>query len=220
MSFAVTTNIVTMLFCFAVLVQSVRMMRSLKTVKDGALTNVVEALDKSTAQARAVLSDMKETLRGDCAANARLVEQARVLRDELEMMIGIADASAERIVTAVQQNNQANKANEAARSARARAPAKPVGKAGTAKAATAPRSARAKTADADKPTDKPATRAKAAPSEKPGKPVKAPAAPRIREAEDRATPRKDGVREKKDALSEEGSALLARAIAEVGRERA
>lgn len=100
MSFATLTNIATALFCAAVLVQSVRMMRSLKAVKDGALTQVVEALDKSTAQARAVLSEMKATLGSECIANARLVEEARALREELGVMIGIADASAERIVHA------------------------------------------------------------------------------------------------------------------------
>jgi hypothetical protein len=101
MSFALLANVLTMIFCMAVLVQSVRMMRSLRTVKDGALTEVVTALEKATAGARSVLSEMKMTLSTDCAQHARLVDQARGLRDELSDMIGIADASCERVVNAV-----------------------------------------------------------------------------------------------------------------------
>lgn len=69
MNFATFANIVTTLFCIAVLVQSVRMMRSLKAVKEGALTDVVAALDKATGQARSVLSDLKLTLAA-CAHQA------------------------------------------------------------------------------------------------------------------------------------------------------
>lgn len=101
MSFALLANVLTMIFCMAVLVQSVRMMRSLRTVKDGALTETVAALEKATTGARAVLSEMKATLVTDCAQNARLVEQARGLRDELSDMIGIADAACERVVNVV-----------------------------------------------------------------------------------------------------------------------
>ena len=101
MNFALLANVLTMIFCMAVLVQSVRMMRSLRTVKDGALTEVVTALEKATAGARSVLSEMKSTLGTDCAQHARLVDQARDLRDELSDMIGIADAACERVVNAV-----------------------------------------------------------------------------------------------------------------------
>lgn len=105
MSLALLANALTMIFCMAVLVQSVRMMRSLRTVKDGALTETVNALEKATAGARAVLADMKTTLGTDCAKNARLVDQARDLRDELSDMIGIADGACERIVNAVSLAN-------------------------------------------------------------------------------------------------------------------
>jgi len=101
MSLAILANVLTMILCMAVLVQSVRMMRSLRTVKDGALTEVVGALEKATGQARAVLSDMKSTLGTECAQHARLVGQARDLRDELSDMIGIADSACERIVNSV-----------------------------------------------------------------------------------------------------------------------
>lgn len=105
MSFAVVTNIVTMIFCFAVLVQSVRMMRSLKSVKEGALTEVVGALDRSTAQARAVLSDMKATL-GECAGGQRVVLEGKEMAEELSVMIGIANATAERLVEAAGSANR------------------------------------------------------------------------------------------------------------------
>lgn len=105
MSFAVVTNIVTMIFCLAVLVQSVRMMRSLKSVKEGALTEVVGALDRSTAQARAVLSDMKATL-GECAGGQRVVLEGKEMAEELSVMIGIANATAERLVEAASSANR------------------------------------------------------------------------------------------------------------------
>lgn len=101
MSLALLANLLTIILCMAVLVQSVRMMRSLRTVKDGALTEVVTALEKATVGARSVLSEMKATLSTDCAQHARLVDQARGLRDELSDMIGIADGACERIVAAV-----------------------------------------------------------------------------------------------------------------------
>lgn len=106
MNFALLTNVLCMILSVAVLVQSVRMMRSLRTVKDGALTDVVTALDKATSQARLVLSDMKKTLGTDAAANARLIEQARELRDELNVMIGMGDATAERISEAAAAANR------------------------------------------------------------------------------------------------------------------
>ncbi len=99
MTFAVMTNIVTMLFCLAVLVQSVRMMRSLKTVQDGALSTVIDTLDLATAQARQVLDEFKATL-ATCAASERIVREGQDMAEELSVMIGIADASAERLVKA------------------------------------------------------------------------------------------------------------------------
>ncbi|TGX54187.1 hypothetical protein E5A73_08715 [Sphingomonas gei] len=120
MSFAILANALTMILCMAVLVQSVRMMRSLRTVKDGALTEVVTALEKATAGARSVLSEMKLTLSTDCAQHARLVDQARGLRDELSDMIGIADSSCERVVNAVGLANALRAAQAEAEDAEAK----------------------------------------------------------------------------------------------------
>ena len=99
MSFATFSNIATTVLCLAVLIQSVRMMRSLKAVKEGALTDVVGALDKSTAEARAVLSEMKAAL-VHCAGNGRVLDNSRAIADELRLMIDIANATAERLVEA------------------------------------------------------------------------------------------------------------------------
>ena len=99
MNFATLANIVTMAFCLAVLVQSVRMMRSLKAVKEGALTDVVTALDKSTGQARAVLSELKRALI-ECANMARAIEDGRKMVDELDDMVDIANSSADRLMEA------------------------------------------------------------------------------------------------------------------------
>lgn len=101
MSFSTVTNIMTMLFCTAVLVQSIRLMRCLKDVKGENFAEIVVALDTATSQARNVLADLRETLRVDCAANARVIASGTAMREELTVMAGIADAVAERIVEAV-----------------------------------------------------------------------------------------------------------------------
>ncbi|WP_298675546.1 DUF6468 domain-containing protein [uncultured Sphingomonas sp.] len=105
MTIALVANLLTSILCAAVLVQSVRMARSLNQVKDGDLPLMVAALDKATGEARGVLSEMKRTLGADCAQHARQVERARELRDELELITGIGNAAAERILGAVKLAN-------------------------------------------------------------------------------------------------------------------
>jgi len=112
MTFATLTNIILILLCGAVLVQSVRMMRNFETVKNGGLKDMVEALDKATAQARLVLGDLKETLRTEGAASARSIARGEEMREELTVMVGIANAVAERIVQTVEASPKA-KAPEA-----------------------------------------------------------------------------------------------------------
>ncbi|GGB74448.1 DUF6468 domain-containing protein [Blastomonas aquatica] len=98
MSFTAMTNVITILFCLAVLVQSVRLMRSLKQVRDVSLNDTVGALDTATAQARTVLDGLRQTLSTDGTANLRVLGEAREIRDELDLMIGIANAAAERLL--------------------------------------------------------------------------------------------------------------------------
>lgn len=105
MTFSTFTNVITMLFCAAVLVQSVRLMRLLRAVKGTDFGTMVTALDASTAQAKAVLADLQDTLRIDCAANERVIATGAAMREELTVMSGIADAVAERILVAVEKSN-------------------------------------------------------------------------------------------------------------------
>ena len=125
MTFVTFTNILVTMLCIAVLVQSVRILRSFRNFSDGDLKSTVPALDIATAQARAVLSELKDTLRTDCAATARTLAEAETLREELTLMIGIGNAVAERIVETI--DHQAKPAAEpiAARPRKRRAAAKP-----------------------------------------------------------------------------------------------
>ena len=107
MSFATLSNIATIMFCIAVLVQSVRMMRCLRDMKGDEFGAVVAALDAATAEARSVLADLRETLRTDCAANARVIASGTTMREELTVMTGIADAVAERLLEAVGKSSEA-----------------------------------------------------------------------------------------------------------------
>lgn len=99
MSFATMADIATMILCAAVMVQSVRMMRALHRVRGDAVAEVVKALDQSTGHARVVLAELKNAL-VDCASHGKVLTQARAMVDELTVMIGIADASADRMTEA------------------------------------------------------------------------------------------------------------------------
>jgi len=98
-SFAFLANVVTAILCVAVIVQSVRMMRSLKELRGGAILEVVQSLDRSTAQARQVLSELRVAL-ADCGPAARTLNSGKAIADELSVMIGLADASADRLTSA------------------------------------------------------------------------------------------------------------------------
>ncbi|WP_404367671.1 hypothetical protein AB5I39_13255 [Sphingomonas sp. MMS24-J45] len=136
MSFATLTDIVTMLFCTAVLVQSVRLIRALRAMKGDDFGAMVKALDKATAEAREVLDELRETLRVDCAANARVIATGTAMREELTVMAGIADAVAERIVEAVEKSKTMPNRTTDRPSAENKARAKPRPRA-TSTAATA-----------------------------------------------------------------------------------
>jgi hypothetical protein len=102
MGFASLVNIITAIVCLAMLVQSVRMMRSLEAVKGAgaALPEMLQALDAATAHASEVLGALRETLRTDAAVNVRMLSQAEGIRDELSIMVGIADVTADRLLEA------------------------------------------------------------------------------------------------------------------------
>jgi hypothetical protein len=99
MTFATMADLGTMILCAAVLIQSVRMIRSLKAIRSGAITEVVALLDRSTGEARSVLSDLKVTL-AHCSSTANALSEGQAITDELTVMIGIANASADRMADA------------------------------------------------------------------------------------------------------------------------
>lgn len=102
MTLAIMSQLLLGMLCAGVIVQTVRLMRRLRLVADGRLGEAVSALDVATREARAVLSGLRQALGGDGAAVAREVLAARELSEELRVMIGIADAMAERLAEARQ----------------------------------------------------------------------------------------------------------------------
>lgn len=127
MTFATFTNILLMALCVAVLVQSARMMRAFKAIKNGDLGETVKQLDRATAQARTVLGELKDILSTDGAASVRTIQSGETLRDELSVMVGIGNAVAERIMDAAASTNPAASANDPAKEAEVTAD-KPIAK--------------------------------------------------------------------------------------------
>ncbi|HEX7852880.1 MAG TPA: DUF6468 domain-containing protein [Sphingobium sp.] len=102
MTFVSVTNILLCLLCVGVLVQSARMLRSFRAVRTGDLSETVKQLDRSTDQARQVLSDLRRVLSNEGQASAHALASAESLRDELSLMVGIGNAVAERIAEAAE----------------------------------------------------------------------------------------------------------------------
>lgn len=96
MTIAQLSNILVMILCSAVLVQSVRLMRAFQAMKRGTLVDTVGALDRATGEARHVLAELKRTLEA-CRDHQDALTRGRTLLDELEMIVGIADGTAERL---------------------------------------------------------------------------------------------------------------------------
>lgn len=97
MTYAIMSQLLLGILCCGVMVQTVRLMRRLRLIADGRLGEAVSALDSATREARTVLAGLRQALGGDGAAVAREVMAARALSEELRVMIGIADAMAERL---------------------------------------------------------------------------------------------------------------------------
>jgi hypothetical protein len=140
MTFASFTNLVVAALCVAVLLQSVRMMRSIRAMKSGDLGDTIASLDRATAQARGVLADLKDVLTTDGAANIRTIASGETLRDELSVMVGIGNAVADRIMDAATAAGERRETAERPtpplpkRPRRRRGPAKPDGALPTAPA--------------------------------------------------------------------------------------
>lgn len=100
MSFATAADIATMFFCAAVLVQTLRLMRLLKLMRDSGFGDMVGALERATAEARQVLGRLTELMRGDVAVTTQTLADGQRMIEELTVMTGIANAVADRIVDA------------------------------------------------------------------------------------------------------------------------
>jgi hypothetical protein len=100
MTFASFTNLIVAILCIMVVLQGMRMTRSIQAMKSGDLGDTIKALDNATAQARSVLAELKDVLTTDGAANARTIASGESLRDELAVMVGIGNAVADRIIEA------------------------------------------------------------------------------------------------------------------------
>lgn len=90
-------NSLVAILCVAVIVQSFRVQRSLAALRSSGLPDMVRALDKSTGEARTVLSQLTGALREDTVAGAAVLADGRTVREELTVMVGIANAVAERL---------------------------------------------------------------------------------------------------------------------------
>lgn len=84
MTIAQMSNILVIILCSAVLVQSVRLMRAFRAMKRGALTDTVGALDRATREARQVLGELKDRLE-ECSDHAAALARGRTLLDELDV---------------------------------------------------------------------------------------------------------------------------------------
>ncbi|MBB6122772.1 DUF6468 domain-containing protein [Sphingobium subterraneum] len=115
MSLTLMSNVVTAMLCVGVIVQSIRMMRRLRLVSDGQLGTMVNALDRATSQASTVLAGLRSTLSIDGAAVAQDVAAARELREELTVLIGIANSMADRLVEAGQAPKRTARRSRSAR---------------------------------------------------------------------------------------------------------
>lgn len=98
MSFATTVNLVTIILCAAVLVQCARMMRSLAQFRAADLPGTARALDSATGQARQVLEQIRQLLQTEADPKMRALGEARAMADELAVMIGVANATADRLL--------------------------------------------------------------------------------------------------------------------------
>lgn len=95
-----------MFLCIGVLVQTSRLMRNIKILRSTDFKQMIVALDRSAAEARQVIVDMKETLGGCVAANNLSLETAQDLRDELSLMAQVANSAGDRLLDAITQANE------------------------------------------------------------------------------------------------------------------
>lgn len=98
MSIATTINIVLVILCLAVLVQCHRMMRSLDGFRSADFPSTAAALESATAEAGRVLDQLRQLLSEETPSKLRALGEAERIGEELAVMIGIANASADRLL--------------------------------------------------------------------------------------------------------------------------
>lgn len=101
------TNVITTLFCAAVLVQTVRLSRAVHKLRHAGLIEVVASLEAATETSQQALGELTKVLSAEGPPLDAAVRSARdlraqlvTLRDELSLMIDIGNGVAERILAA------------------------------------------------------------------------------------------------------------------------
>ncbi len=96
-------NLVTILLCSAVLVQCWRMTRALTAFREADFPGTVAALDRATREAEGVLGRIRDVLAREAEPKLQAIGEAERVGDELGMMIGIANATADRLLDSARE---------------------------------------------------------------------------------------------------------------------
>ena len=97
-------NLVTILLCSAVLVQCWRMTRALTAFRAADFPGTVAALDRATREAEAVLGRIRDVLASEAEPKLQAIGEAERVGDELGVMIGIANATADRLLESARES--------------------------------------------------------------------------------------------------------------------
>lgn len=109
MTVASTINLITIFFCGAVLVQCWRMRIALDRFRSTDLPGMVTALERSTHEAEGVLRRIRALLATEAEPKLLTLSEASRVADELGVMIGIANASADRLLEAARDSRPADR---------------------------------------------------------------------------------------------------------------
>lgn len=125
MTFVTFSNAMVMLLCVAVIVQTLRVSKSIRDLRAISLNDSVAQLERATGQARAVLGELRTLLANEAVAQSRGAANSEALRDELAVMVGIGNSVADRIMEAVAAQNEVKAEEAAAKEASVRRQRKP-----------------------------------------------------------------------------------------------
>lgn len=98
MTVATLINLLTIVLCSAVLVQCLRMSRALAAFREADFPGTVKALEAATREAEGVLGRMHATLAGEADPKLKALADAKEVAEELGVMVGIANATADRLL--------------------------------------------------------------------------------------------------------------------------